>query len=163
MDHHVVTVQPDQVVTDVDFGNRNCQTIQFRGLNIQGTETQIPPSGVTIYADLNNNDQWDEGEPKDVTRADDPEVFKNRERGDLSPYWYCSAGHLEMPYGAIALLPLRRTFCNIRKGSACTRLRFSTRDLVVCLVLNGTMPMETGNTQLAKNFEGVNIGLDLDS
>ena len=86
MDHHVVTVQPDQVVTDVDFGNQDCQTIQFRGLNISRYVEQIPLSGVTIYADLNNNDQWDEGEQKMLLVLT---TLKFRQsRGDLSPYWY---------------------------------------------------------------------------
>ena len=80
MDHHVVTVQPDQVVTDVDFGNQELPDYSVSGTKyLKVRETQIPLSGVTIYADLNNNDQWDEGEPKDVTRADDPEVPGNQE------------------------------------------------------------------------------------
>ena len=80
MDHHVVTVQPDQVVTDVDFGNQELPDYSVSGTKyLKVRDNQLPLSGVTIYADLNNNDQWDEGEPKDVTRAYDPEVSGNQE------------------------------------------------------------------------------------
>ena len=70
-----------------------------------------------------------------------------------------------MPYGAIGPFTIgRRTFCNIRKGSACTRLRFSERAFGNVSGLKWHDANGDGKYTAGEEFlEGVNIGLDLDS
>ena len=70
------------VVTDVDFGNQS-QTIQFQRLNISRYETQIPRCH--DGADLNNNDQWDEGSQKMLLVLT---TLSSGNQEDLSPYRY---------------------------------------------------------------------------
>ena len=168
MDHHVVTVQPDQVVTDVDFGNQELPDYSVSGTKyLKVRETQIPLSGVTIYADLNNNDQWDEGEPKDVTRADDPEVPGNQEGTyHLTGIRQAPVTIREMPYGAIGpLLPLGgEHFVTFEKDPHAQGYDFLNARFGSVSGLKWHDANADGKYTAGEEFlEGVNIGLDLDS
>jgi len=70
---HVVTVTPDENVTGIDFGNQRTNGrifgTKWNDTNGDGrrTDDEQVLAGWTIYLDLNNNGQFDEGEPNDVT------------------------------------------------------------------------------------------------
>ncbi|MBT6725024.1 MAG: hypothetical protein HOB20_17470, partial [Planctomycetaceae bacterium] len=168
MDHHVVTVQPDQVVTNVDFGNQELPDYSVSGTKyLKVRETQDPLSGVTIYADLNNNDQWDEGEPKDVTRADDPEVPGNEEGTyHLTGIRQAPVTIREMPYGAMGpLLPFGgEHFVTFEKGPHAQGYDFLNARFGSVSGLKWNDANADGKYTAGEEFlEGVNIGLDLDS
>ncbi len=76
-----IVVAPGDVVEGLDFGNQRLQPVSVGGLKWldengngerEATEPGLP--GVVIYADLNFNRQLDEGEPRTVTREDDPDT-----------------------------------------------------------------------------------------
>ena len=75
---HVVYVEPGGVVDGLDFGNRplpgSVHGHKWNDLDGDGRQDPNEPGlpGVTIYADRNNNGQFDEGEPHTVTMEDDP-------------------------------------------------------------------------------------------
>lgn len=78
---HFVFVDPGQSVEDVDFGNRRIEPGSISGMKWEDANgnAEFDPwesglAGVTIYADLNNNQQLDAGEPSAVTTADIPET-----------------------------------------------------------------------------------------
>lgn len=77
---HVVTIKEQEVVGDVNFGNRQLpgggsvhgrKWIDRNGNGVRDDgEPGLP--GVVIYLDANLNNQFDRGEPHTVTRRDDP-------------------------------------------------------------------------------------------
>ncbi|MEX2187071.1 MAG: SdrD B-like domain-containing protein [Pirellulales bacterium] len=91
---HTVTLTVGQTIDGIDFGNKPStggQTGEIHGLKwldldydgVRGpAEGGI--AGVTIYADLNNNNQFDANEPSTVTMADDPNTPTVNETG---MYW----------------------------------------------------------------------------
>ncbi|MCA9185751.1 MAG: VCBS repeat-containing protein [Planctomycetales bacterium] len=70
---HVVTVQIGQDVRGIDFGNRRSggeiHGTKWNDLDGDAKRTSNEPGlrGWTIYLDLNNNDQLDDGEPRERT------------------------------------------------------------------------------------------------
>lgn len=83
LDYHKVTVEPYQVVKDVDFGNYppDGGVTGWKWLDSNGNQRRDDDepglAGVTIYADENNNGQLDDNEPATVTVADDPKTDVN--------------------------------------------------------------------------------------
>ncbi len=76
---HSVTVEFGDVVEGIDFGNQAIEPASIRGrkwsdANGDGTPDPDEPGlpGVTIYADLNDNGEFNEDEPHTVTMEDDP-------------------------------------------------------------------------------------------
>lgn len=67
-DHHVVTVEAGQAVEGVDFGNQDLPDNVVTGTKYRRFEGRdYPGPGVFVYADVNDNAQWDADEPNDVT------------------------------------------------------------------------------------------------
>ncbi|MCA9212653.1 MAG: proprotein convertase P-domain-containing protein, partial [Planctomycetales bacterium] len=81
--HHLdVTVGPDEIVDDVNFGNYRIASIngfKFSDTNGNSLRDSNEPglAGVTIYADLNNNGELDRGEPSTQTRTDSPSTTES--------------------------------------------------------------------------------------
>lgn len=78
---HVVQVPSGGTVSGFDFGNDLIEPSSVSGtkwLDENGNglrdEGELPLAGVTIYADLNFNGQWDEDEPSAETRTDDADT-----------------------------------------------------------------------------------------
>ena len=78
---HLVVLESGEQVSGLDFGNQRIPTgsvsgIKWRDDNGNGLLDDNEPGlpGVTIYADLNRNDQLDPNEPSTRTLRDDPET-----------------------------------------------------------------------------------------
>jgi protocatechuate 3,4-dioxygenase beta subunit len=76
---HVIDVAPNESVESVDFGNQEILPASIHGVkwvdaNGDGSRDPDEPGlpGVTIYIDLNENGEFDEGEPHALTMEDDP-------------------------------------------------------------------------------------------
>jgi protocatechuate 3,4-dioxygenase beta subunit len=76
---HRVTIESGQALEDLDFGNQEIEPASIHGLkwsdaNGDGVPDPDEPGlpGVTIYIDLNANDEFNEDEPHAVTMEDDP-------------------------------------------------------------------------------------------
>jgi hypothetical protein len=88
---HEVTVEAGSHAGGLDFGNQPIVPAEVRGtkwldLNGDGQRSDDEPglAGVTIYADLNHNGQFDRGEPATRSMADDPATPDVDETGT---YW----------------------------------------------------------------------------
>lgn len=85
---HDVVIESGQTVDGIDFGNQRIVAGSISGtkwedINGDGIRDQNEPglAGVTIYADLNLNAQFDANEPHAMTLADDP--FTDFDEGGL--------------------------------------------------------------------------------
>ena len=79
---HTVVLQPGQVVTGKDFGNRSAQAGQIRGITWNDKDGDAVRDGGEagvasrrIYVDENQNGQWDAGEPAQLSDADGAYAF----------------------------------------------------------------------------------------
>lgn len=78
---HFVTLEPGQVLSELDFGNRPVESGSVGGRkwldrngNRERDRGEPGLGGVTIYADFNFNSQLDAGEPWTITSDDIPET-----------------------------------------------------------------------------------------
>ncbi len=83
---HLVSLEPHELVEGIDFGSREVHTLhgtKWHDLDADSVWDAGEPglAGVTIYLDLNENGEFDDGEPMAITSVDDPGTTGTDETG----------------------------------------------------------------------------------